>query len=651
VQFVARDRVCVTGLIGHSEFNECVGTIVGQLNRALNRYPVSVVDRNSDVSRNLWLRPENLRPFIASSEAQQPSTLAQQIDAALGLYYARMNRGDYYGKGGKEAHGLFFQFCEDNELDDDEVIREEIAENAGECSLTDFTEDFPIAGECTEPIHFQIFQVLQNCYRSTNVDPMRRRSPTALFPSKYVDSNLMAKAMKWELSADAISRSIRVYDEAADEMFSAEKSTHKGFLYYALALGRENGRFPWMQFLRDIFSRESMHYHRDSAKILQFAPWFATQCSAKGVVLAEAQRNDIEKAMEEWTMKRCPQMISSINTVIDDALEPIVEHLIGAYELVQSVAHCAPFQFELVIACDAAQSKQNALDGVCEDESLSSDDQSFDTDMLGDVVGCRLRGNGLRNVTTVTLAPTKIPRKGDVIDFERVDAEEQKSLLRLISTQWLGTPSIRDLGALSFLCAMRRLRAQSVRRALDDLYGDGGVAVITDIICEFEFCERDIGAFVNEAIRAQPQTVQSAERQRIGDAFREFVRSERNGSVRGRRVCLLLDLRRSDYQRPQNRFCDALTFYAPPKGADAVRASEDGDVLGERFSILISQKCLIARVAYSDGAKDLEAKLSALRLPQRQKTLTALSPNPKVLTFSFHALRADAVRCDLYRER
>jgi len=50
-------------------------------------------------------------------------------------------------------------------------------------------------------------------------------------------------------------------------------------------------------------------------------------------------------------------------------LEPIVAHLLETYELVQSVAHCAPFQFELVIACDAAKRKRNAVGGECDADS------------------------------------------------------------------------------------------------------------------------------------------------------------------------------------------------------------------------------------------------------------------------------------------
>ena len=123
--------------------------------------------------------------------------LSKQIDDALGRYYAQLERTDYYGEGGQNADGLFLKWFRDNGYDDD-AIEEELGETADfeECAFTDFTDDFPLNkdhqfGE--EPTNLQIFRILQHCYlRPTQYgfDPLAQRSPTKLFPSSYLSSEL-----------------------------------------------------------------------------------------------------------------------------------------------------------------------------------------------------------------------------------------------------------------------------------------------------------------------------------------------------------------------------------------------------------------------------------------------------------------------------
>ena len=197
----------VTGLIHRTEFNDCVATVVGQLNEATNRCVVQV--GTSD--KKLWLKPENLRPlsepFTAdpqSLSAQRsaesvPGTLAQKMDDALALYYAQSDRSDYYGEGGKDAGGLFLQFCDENgiDVDDDEYIREELAMDYHDCIFTHFADDFPLDADSAfkdEPVDSQVLRVLRNCYLGRNVDqfgsdPMAQRSPSPLFPSSYALRN------------------------------------------------------------------------------------------------------------------------------------------------------------------------------------------------------------------------------------------------------------------------------------------------------------------------------------------------------------------------------------------------------------------------------------------------------------------------------
>lgn len=184
-----------------------------------------------------------------------------------------------------------------------------------------------------------------------------------------------------------------------------------------------------------------------------------------------------------------------------------------------------------------------------------------------------------------------------------------------------------------------------MRRVLDGFYADGE-GVIAGIISDYELSDNDVCSYLGAMLDTQSQTLQKDDAEKIDDAFREFVRSEKNGSVCGRRVCLFVDRRCSDYEQPQHRFSDSVTFFAPPKGADAVRESEGG-IIGETFFDL-SQKCLIPSVAGFDG--DRQGRWSSMRDRVRRSCVTSLSPcGGKVVTFSFHVVSAEVVRCYLYR--
>ena len=137
----------------------------------------------------------------------------------------------------------------------------------------------------------------------------------------------------------------RDYGEACGVFASKVKGDDQ---WDTFALGRKNDGFPWMQFLFDVYSRENLN---DKGGSLEFADWFAGLCTIKNV--PQAQRSLIESAGKDYDRNLFPQ-ISTVRwtTVIDDALEPIIAHLVMANALVQCAAHCGPFQFELVIACD-----------------------------------------------------------------------------------------------------------------------------------------------------------------------------------------------------------------------------------------------------------------------------------------------------------
>eukprot|EP01084_Bolivina_argentea_P283741 486037_1 len=87
------------------------------------------------------------------------------IDACLGQYYEDMSRTDYYDDDGQ---GKFALFCEENELEDEDVD-EELKGDAADCLYLDMDDNFPLSANITEEDDKQtaIFQIFQQCYQAT----------------------------------------------------------------------------------------------------------------------------------------------------------------------------------------------------------------------------------------------------------------------------------------------------------------------------------------------------------------------------------------------------------------------------------------------------------------------------------------------------
>merc|ERR1712087_798197 len=111
---------------------------------------------------------------------------------------------------------------------------------------------------------------------------------------------------------------------------------------------------------------------------------------------------------------------------------------------------------------------------------------------------------------------------------------------------------------------------QSLRRVLDV----GGLWGIAATICEYELANSDISPLMCSVFDSQSKALKRTDLEKSAGAFREFV-SSKSKSLHRRRLCMFVDRRCSDYEQPQHRFSDVVTFYAPPEGADEVRVSQD----------------------------------------------------------------------------
>merc|ERR1712087_68184 len=307
---------------------------------------------------------------------------------------------------------------------------------------------------------------------------------------------------------------------------------------------------------------------------------------------------------------------------------------------IQSAANMCPFQFELVIACDAMRFDdapcERDSDDDDDDEENDKDDEDTNGDVedtLGDVVKHRVKGNGLRHVS-VALSPSKVPRGRETFDFQHVDSAQHQQLLQMVSLHWLKAPLDYKISALSLVSAVRHLREQSLRHEFDAHSGTVPQEIVATI-CDFELSASDVGAHICSILDTQSMGIHSHSLRQdlkcINDAFQQFVRTEERESLHHRRLCMFVDRRRSDYERPQHRFSDSVTFYAP-KGSDELRVPENGCLFSETFFDL-SRKCVIPESGDDD-----------------KSSVTCRTTAGNVLIFSFHVISPDVTRCYLYRQ-
>merc|ERR1712087_89591 len=281
-----------------------------------------------------------------------------------------------------------------------------------------------------------------------------------------------------------------------------------------------------MEYVADVWGREQF-LNRDEQDKPEIREWFAKQFTAEQKKLTFQDEKSMNKIADFFpgyctTYGYAQSSDKLLETVIDDALEPIVAHLIIAHELVQCALRkrFAPFQFELIIACDNLQKAS---------ELKECDEDAADT-----------------SVNTHN------------------DASSRVNIKRMLKDSDLSKAS-HTVGVS--LCLNENERSHEQYR--DDL-------------------ERIIGA------------------------FRDFLHA--TGSIRHRRLCMFVDRRRRDDEKQQHG--DLVTFYKPPKGANEL---EEQSPAGEDFfGLSRSKNCLFPH-------------------------------DEHMLTFSFHVISADIVRCYLNR--
>eukprot|EP01084_Bolivina_argentea_P117733 209027_1 len=90
------------------------------------------------------------------------ATIIDKLDNALQIYYKQLDK-EYMDDG----VGKFKSFCDENGFEEDDINTEMAMENAEDCVLVDFDEEFPLATPIKDDDAKiqKIFDILTHCYK------------------------------------------------------------------------------------------------------------------------------------------------------------------------------------------------------------------------------------------------------------------------------------------------------------------------------------------------------------------------------------------------------------------------------------------------------------------------------------------------------
>lgn len=507
-----------------------------------------------------------------------------------------------------------------------------------------------------------------------------------------------------------------IYQTQCEAVFGKKIQTDDEF-QYGLAVGAKNNNFPFMQYIIDIYVRQGFQYVLGDlrSRTLRDNPFekLFKQCGVKDEKIVKRVMGAID-----IYMRLCPQMhVTRPLTVINDDIKWIMEYLVIANEVINDILenddNAAPFQFELMIACNSVECTQSMLhpgqgldlDHVDEDDEDESESESEDDDfyndsafehlnkdILGDIHR-KLNGNGLRNINVYTQAIRK-PDNMDVL--ENIDDLEKTKLTELchkmcdinketdIQSSFASfKPCIgrnheeddrkqesESAGSRSNwyeLCDIYgKLRALKLRNILDEIYGKelnvGNVILIEIINYELDY-KQDICRMLDKNMNMDHFEYN---KKLILDGYHQFAQqlkgsnnNDNNDNVSfpfKQRMCMFVDRRSSNFeqqQRDKNKhsYCDDIIFYEYPEGANKLPSCDTNRILPEAFHNL-SQKCMIPRIGYKDKVNEAISTINMKPMDRmRNCTITCrTAPGGNLLIFSFHVIKKDIIKCYFWRD-
>jgi len=331
--------------------------------------------------------------------------------------------GRYYEHMGRKYDALFSTYCEDNGIDE-ENIKDELNEPAGDCLLVDFDEDFPYSDDIQDDELARkefVLEIIKQC-----TDPS-----VAFVPVYQFDEGM------FEIKQTDIEQVKQLYREQCPIIWNSGMKEDGGFINI-VAVGLKNN-MDYLQHLVDDYSRDRIsraertpnwteaewsgkHKHFDFLKTLKAKPF-----NEKEKDLAVDKRvpfNKVALTAVSSFGKRCtPKLMFAPMRLIDDSLERTVQYIDAAVTFVSNLLRTAtkeqmaicPFQLDVCVASGKPSAVDHKVDedsgnedsdGDGDDDDESDYDESTYFDVLGDIKG-KLDHNKLR------YASVQVSQQGD----------------------------------------------------------------------------------------------------------------------------------------------------------------------------------------------------------------------------------------------
>eukprot|EP01084_Bolivina_argentea_P284237 487079_1 len=287
--------------------------------------------------------------------------IIKTIDDGLAKYYLSMARFDYQ----TNDVGLFKSFCEEYGYDNDNIHEE--LQNAQETTVVEMDDDFPLSRLIIdeEERNQAIFDVIMNTLPqpSSKTGYQYGWEPTPSF--FHISKSLMAEIQtKYEKQCSSIWRC----------GLNEDKSLMK-----VMAIGRKH-RFPYLQYLVDMYTRDKIYNKLKLNKILTIIEWSKTNGYMLKVQNLDKKGNTnyfnmLSSAMESFCHRICPQISLETTHQIKDDICAVGDYIYAICGLVSARSRDSkiPFQMDFSFIFPTAEDEKNETNNDISDDDDDDD--------------------------------------------------------------------------------------------------------------------------------------------------------------------------------------------------------------------------------------------------------------------------------------
>eukprot|EP01084_Bolivina_argentea_P213358 362376_1 len=314
------------------------------------------------------------------------ATIIDKLDNALQMYYKQLNK-EYMNDG----VGKFKAFCDENGFEEDDINTEMAMENAEDCVLVDFDEEFPldIPIDDDDLKNQKIFDILTHCYKKGK-------------PPCNEESTQPNRHHKEPNDIDVENISDEIINEAKDlykhQLYYSlgDKGIKENDLMYFLAVGYKNNGYPFLTNVVDSFTRDRIvqKYEKKDENNFAFttAKWVKTNPYTQNLAKKSKRLvNKLESGVVAYCNRISPKIQFTHLYKINDSIREISEYILATIQFIgkllridisdEQALPVAPFQLDLLIAVkNVVDDQHTTKPDFKHNDNDTDDDTDYDDD-------------------------------------------------------------------------------------------------------------------------------------------------------------------------------------------------------------------------------------------------------------------------------